>query len=118
MDIAIFAVFCAVALPIIVCAFIVFLFVFSRYKERMALIKQGIVPQSQPKPAPNKYIALRNGFICIGIALGITIGIVIDDMVDVTENISILIITASALFCLGASYLAFYLIIRNKDLDE
>lgn len=118
MDIAVFAVFCAIGLPILVCAFILLSFIFTRYKERITLIKQGIVPHSIPRPAPNKYIALRNGFICIGIALGLIIGLLIENSIDVDDNTSSLIIISSTLFFLGFSYLIFFFIVKNKDLDE
>lgn len=114
----IFTIFCAVALPVIVCAYVLVMLIKSRAKERLELIKQGIVPQSQAKPTPNKYVSLRNGFLCMGIALGIIVGIIIDSSFVLEHNKSFLIITASILFFLGLSYFIFYLIIRNKDIEE
>ena len=114
----IFAIFAAVALPIIATAYIIVLLLRSRYKERMELIKQGIVPQSQPKPVPNKYISLRNGFLCIGLALGIIIGIVVTEMTSLEVYTNILIILSSVLLFLGIAYVLFFLITKNKDLED
>ena len=114
----IFAIFSAVALPIIACAYVLILLIRSRAKERLELIKQGIVPQSQPKPMPNKYVSLRNGFLCMGIALGVIVGIIIDSSFVLEDSRSFLIITASTLFFLGLSYFIFYFVIRNKDIEE
>lgn len=90
----------------------------TRNRERLELIKQGIAPRSQPQAAPNKYVSLRNGFICMGLALGIIIGILIDRVFVLDDSSSFMLIAASTLFFLGLSYFIFYLIVRNKDLEE
>ncbi|WP_317167533.1 DUF6249 domain-containing protein [Dysgonomonas sp. ZJ279] len=91
----------------------------ARYRERMELIKQGIVPQNAPKPTPNKYRALRNGFLCIGVALGLIIGFVVTQCATYTEEAEALIIGSSVLFFLGIAYVLFYFATKNnKEIDS
>lgn len=91
----------------------------SRHKERMELIRQGIVPPSDNvKPTPNRYRSLRNGFLCIGIALGIIAGYVISYQFDMDEDEGLFIFGATILFFLGLAYILFYLVTNKKDEDE
>lgn len=116
--IPIIAIISAVALPIIACGYILFLLIKSRNKERMELIKQGIIPSSQPKAIPNKYTSLRNGFICVGLSLGIILGLVFQKTLNLDTTTSILTITSSVLLFLGIAYLAFYFTTKSKNFEE
>ena len=46
-----------------------------RNKENMALISQGIIPETtvKPKATPNRFVSLRNGIVLVGIAVGILV---------------------------------------------
>lgn len=114
----ILGVICAVGLPIAVSAYIILILIRSRAKERMELIKQGIVPQSQPKPIPNKYISLRNGFLCIGIALGLIVGIIVEEILLLEAPLNILVVLSAVLLFLGIAYVLFYLITKDKNLED
>ena len=110
----IIAILSAVALPIGLGMYIAIKSIISRHKERMELIRQGIVPQDQAKPTPNRYRSLRNGFLCIGIALGIIIGFIATDLLHIGENNDFMIIGASVLLFLGLAYVLFYTMTKDK----
>lgn len=105
-------------MPIIIGGSILYYLLKSRNKERMELIKQGIIPSQQMKAAPNKLIALRNGCLTIGLALGIIVGMIVDYNIDYSDMGSFLIMLASSILFLGVGYIAFYLLVRNRDTDE
>lgn len=91
----------------------------TKHKENMELIRQGIIPPSKNKSAPNLYRSLRNGFLCIGIGLGIIVDIIVNFVYDVSTIDSLLILGGSVLLLLGIAYVAFYLAVRKKqDLDN
>ena len=116
--VALFGVVFAVGLPIALGGYILLRLIHGRNKERMELIKQGIVPHSQPKPIPNKYISLRNGFLCIGVALGLILGIVVTETTAMDAPLNMLIILSSVLMFLGIAYVSFFMITKDKDLEE
>lgn len=105
-------------LPVIVFGSVLFYLLKARNKERMELIKQGIIPSQQMKATPNKLIALRNGCLTIGLALGIVIGMIVDYNVEYSDMGSFLIMLSSSILFLGLGYIAFYLLVRNRDTDE
>ncbi len=91
----------------------------TKHRENMELIRQGIIPPSKSKPTPNKYRSLRNGFLCIGIALGIIIDIILKRQCNISGNDNFLVLGGLILLFLGIAYVAFYFIVRRKtDLDN
>lgn len=114
----ILGIICCIGLPISLGMYMAIRAVNTKHIERMELIKQGIVPAEQPKLAPNKYRSLRNGFLCIGIALGLIIGYLITANTNSSDDAGVLIIGSSVLFFLGLAYVLFFFITRNsKNLD-
>ena len=114
------AILSAVALPIGFGMYLGLRGLNTRHKERMELIRQGIVPPNEKmKPTPNRYRSLRNGFICIGIALGLLLGVYLQNTYEFEEGGDFFALGASVLFFLGLAYILFYVITRNKnDLDN
>lgn len=104
--------------PFIVGGSILFYLLKARNKERMELIRQGIIPSQQMKATPNKLIALRNGCLAIGLAIGIIVGMIVDYNVEYSDMGSFLIMLSSSILFLGLGYIAFYLLVRNRDTDE
>ena len=72
--IAVVSIVCIIVLPILAVAFVLVKLITSNNKERLELARHGIIPPVQSKPSPNKYISLRNGIMCIGIAIGLVLG--------------------------------------------
>lgn len=108
----------AVGLPIGLGGYILIKLIHGRSKERMELIKQGIVPESYPKSVPNKYISLRNGFLCIGVALGSIIGIVVTESMCMDSPLNVFVIGSGVLLFLGIAYVLFFLITKDKNLED
>lgn len=117
--IPIIAIICIFGLPVIVIGYVITRAINSNNKERMELARHGIVPPERAKPAPNKYRSLRNGYLCIGLALGLIAGIITIVNVVLDPEIRFLIVLSSAILFLGIAYVLFYLTVKNKtDLDN
>lgn len=112
--IPIIAILSVVALPIGFGMYLALVGIRSRNKENMELIKQGIVPPPQSKPTPNRYRSLRNGFLCVGIALGLIIGNIAETYLALQERYTM---AACVLLFLGLAYILFYFVTKDKDLE-
>lgn len=114
----IIAILSAVALPIGFGLYLALVGVRTKHKENIELIKQGIVPADKVKPTPNRYRSLRNGFLCIGIAIGLILGIVLQNVLSLPEDDGFFILGACVLLFLGLAYVLFYLVTKDKNFDE
>ena len=112
------AIICIFGLPVILGAYVLVKLITSNNKERLELARHGIVMPVRPKPSPNKYRSLRNGILCIGIAIGLIVGMIAAATNLYDYHIEFLIICSSTILCLGLSYIAFYLIVKNKNLEN
>jgi len=125
--IPILGIICIFGLPILTVAFVLVKLITSNNKERLELARHGIIPPVQSKPSPNKYRSLRSGILCIGLALGVILGLIImpyykssedySNYIVFVDHVKFLILCSSTIFSLGLSYLVFYFIVRNKNLD-
>ncbi|MDR2916393.1 MAG: hypothetical protein LBV74_16460 [Tannerella sp.] len=116
--IPIVAIVCAVGLPIILGAYVLVKLISSNNKERLELARHGIVPPVRSKPSPNKYRSLRNGVLCIGIAIGLIVGIMFTSCKAYEYYVEFLVICSSTILCLGLSYIVFYLLVKNKNMEN
>lgn len=117
--IPIIAILSAVALPIVLGVYLCIKVLAARHKERMELIKQGIMPAEQSKPTPNKYRSLRNGILCIGIALGLIISLIICQAMELSEDAGFLVVASGILLFLGIAYVVFYMLVnKDKEIDD
>jgi len=112
--IPIIAILCAVGLPIVIGGMVLLKLLSSDKKVRMELARQGIIPPPEGKTPPSKYTSLRNGFLCIGIAIGLILGVIVAPDIAPTLDFQYLVITSSVILFLGLGYVAFYLIVNNK----
>ncbi|MDR3056827.1 MAG: DUF6249 domain-containing protein [Dysgonomonas sp.] len=112
--IPIIAILCAVGLPVVFGGLVLLKLMSSDKKVRMELAKQGIIPPPEGKTPPSKYTSLRNGFLCIGIAIGLVLGVIVAPDVAVTLDFQYLIIGSSVLLFLGLAYVVFYLVVKDK----
>lgn len=79
MLIALTAIICAVGLPVLLLIVLVVRTTRTKHEERMAMIEKGIVLE-EPEKKTNKFNALRNGLLMIGLALGAMSGVYLDAM--------------------------------------
>lgn len=112
--IPIVAILSSVALPIGFGMFLGLKSIASKHKERMELIKQGIIPPDQTKPTPNKYRSLRNGILCVGIALGLIISLIISRAMGLGEDEAFWVVASGILLFLGIAYVTFYAMVKDK----
>lgn len=112
--IPIVAIICVFAVPVVVIGYVIIRTTGSSNKERMELARHGIVPPDRKKPAPNKYRSLRNGYLCIGLALGLIAGIITIVNSVFNPDIQFLIVSASTLLFLGIAYVLFYITVKDK----
>ena len=129
------AVICIFGLPVILGAFVLVKLITSNNKERLELARHGIVMPVRAKPSPNKYRSLRNGILCIGTAIGLAVGVYIASyMANVSmegdispmyieksfyfSGMKFFAICASTIFCLGLSYIVFYFIVKDKNMEN
>ncbi len=104
--------------PVIAIAWVLITLINSRNKEKLRMINNGIEPVFQKKPAPNKYTTLRNGCLFIGLAVGLFTGIYVNILCDFDAVTTLLILTADTTLCIGIGYIVFFLLVKNKNLDE
>lgn len=117
--IPIIAIICIFGLPIIVIGYVITRTMSSNSKERIELARHGIIPPERVKPAPNKYRSLRNGYLCIGLAVGLIVGIVTIVNWVFDPEIRFLIVMASTILFLGIAYILFYFAVKDKkELDN
>ncbi|MFR9165506.1 MAG: DUF6249 domain-containing protein [Dysgonomonas sp.] len=105
-------------IPIPTVAGIIFFWLKTRNKERMELIKQGLIPSERAKSSPNKYTSLRNGCLFSGTAIGIIVGLISDYLLNFEKLNSLLIIISSTVLFIGIAYIIFFLLVKDKDLND
>ena len=116
--IPIVAIVCIFGLPVILGAYVLVKVFSSNKNERMELARRGIIPPDRKATPPNKYRSLRNGILCIGIAIGLIVGIIIITNNVFREYIEFSIVISSVIMFLGIAYVLFYLLVRNKNIDN
>jgi hypothetical protein len=116
--IAALSIICIFVVPVLAVAFVLVKWIGSNKKERMELARHGIVPPVQAMPSPNKYRSLRNGVLCIGVATGMIAGLLIISRRTYGYQGDFLIVCSSTILCLGLSYIVFYLLVKDKKIEN
>lgn len=116
--IPIIAILAAVALPVACGTAILLNLLRNRHTERIELIKQGIVPESKTKNSPNRLIALRNGFLCVGVAVGAIVGLAFNYSVSIQKGDFFLVLVTSIVLFLGIAYIVYYYVSKDKFDEE
>ncbi len=110
MWIAVLAIVCAVALPIITGLVIGVQAIRSRHEERMEMLKNGVILE-EPEKKPNRYPALRNGLFMIGLALGVVVGALMGPILIIEDWFDLTIPTMAVLFG-GIAYVIYFFLAR------
>ena len=106
--IPIVAIVCAVGLPILLLIVLVVRTTRTKHEERMAMIEKGMILE-EPERKANKYNALRNGLLMIGLSLGAICGIALDEtMSSDWQGFTVVIFTVLGG---GVAYLAYFFIV-------
>lgn len=72
--VSLISVVCVIGLPLILAILVMTKNASARHAERMAMIEKGMVWE-EPQKWTNKYNALRNGLLMIGLSFGALIGL-------------------------------------------
>ncbi len=103
-------------IPVIVGSILGFQYIKGRNAERLAMITQGIIPQEYPKPLRkvNRYAALRNGLVLVGIGSGIFLG-VFSAQGMVPRIWEEMFIASLAVILGGVGFVTYFFLARNME---
>ncbi|MPN22335.1 hypothetical protein SDC9_169718 [bioreactor metagenome] len=92
----------------------------AEHKERMDLIRQGIIPpeRMKKKANPNRLVSLRNGIVLIALGIGIIVGFLCSEYLTIGQDNEFWIIGASVVFFLGLGFLAYFLVTQKMPLAQ
>lgn len=113
--IPILGILCAVGLPMVFLILVGTRMIKSRHEERMEMIRQGIILE-EPEKKVNRYVALRNGLLLVGIALGLFVGLLVSEGRDPFSRYFILW-TMPVLFA-GFAFLVYFFIAQKMQKAE
>jgi divalent metal cation (Fe/Co/Zn/Cd) transporter len=89
---------------------IIYVFLMTRYKERMSMLEKGVDPTLFASKSNSKSHTLKLGLLCVGIALGILLGNLLYKNHWLDESIAYLSMT---FLCGGMSLIINYIIDRK-----
>lgn len=117
--IALVSILVVIGMPVVLGFILVNQYFKGRNAERLALISQGIVPESieRPEKKANRYPALRNGLFMIGISLGIVVGVILGPIMVVNHWMDLTIFTMAILFG-GISFVIYFFLSRKLETQE
>lgn len=109
-------VLCLLGLPIVAIVVLISRATSSTSKERMEMIKRGMIPPEKVEHKPNRLKSLRTGLGAIGLGVGAIASIFVLEYMLITSNpMYILLIVLGTIFiCYGIAYAIYYLISKNQ----
>ena len=96
-------------------AVVLYAFIQSRHRERMAMIEKGFdasLLQSDVRNRTGKFGALKIGIAAIGVGLGLLVGGVLDRLTNLEEPVAYF---SMIMLFGGVGLIIYYLLVRNKD---
>lgn len=116
--IPIVAIICSIGMPVLLLMILVIRTTRTKHEERMAMIEKGMILE-EPEKKANKYGALRNGLLMIGLALGALVGVYLEGTMPFGWNgFSVVIYT---ILGGGVAFLAYFFIalkMMEKEKDQ
>ncbi len=102
--------------PVVLGSILGFVHIRGRNAERLAMIERGIIPQEIEKPEKksNRYPALRNGLVMIGLAVGFLVGMLIDPLLDSYWASGLTLIVMAILFG-GVGFIVYFFLSRKME---
>lgn len=116
--VSIITILSAVALPVALGMYLAIRSTSQKHRERMEMIKQGLMPPSDEKEPPNRLKTLRNAVLLIGIGLGLVVGLWIANTMGLDEDASFWAVGPSIVFFLGISYLIYFFLSKKYYENE
>ena len=115
--IPIVAIICTIGLPILVISIIVYKNVQTKHQEKLAMIEKGMILQ-EPEKRTNKYTALRNGLLLVGLAVGAMIGLGISETWLRDSFAGDFMIAIMTILFGGIAFLAYFFMIRSMQKQD
>ena len=115
--IPIVAIICTIGLPIWVISIIVYKSVQTKHQEKLAMIEKGMILQ-EPEKRTNKYTALRNGLLLVGLAVGAMIGLGISETWLRDSFAGDFMIAIMTILFGGIAFLAYFFMIRSMQKQD
>ena len=115
--IPIIAIVCAVGLPVMLGTVACYMAIKSRHEERMFMIDKGFILE-EPEKKANRYPALRNGMVMIGLAFGLIIGIFMYPVMPAVDDWLNLAIPTMAILFAGIAFVVYFFVSRNIQQKE
>ncbi|HNU36903.1 MAG TPA: hypothetical protein PKJ87_00965 [Macellibacteroides fermentans] len=115
--IPIVAIICTIGLPILIISIIVYKSVQTKHQEKLAMIEKGMILQ-EPEKRTNKYTALRNGLLLVGLAVGAMIGLGISETWLRDSFAGDFMIAIMTILFGGIAFLAYFFMIRSMQKQD
>ena len=115
--IPIVAIICTIGLPILVISIIVYKSVQTKHQEKLAMIEKGMILQ-EPEKRTNKYTALRNGLLLVGLAVGAMVGLGISETWLRDSFAGDFMIAIMTILFGGIAFLAYFFMIRGMQKQD
>jgi len=115
--IPIVAIICTIGLPVLVISIIVYKNVQTKHQEKLAMIEKGMILQ-EPEKRTNKYTALRNGLLLVGLAVGAMIGLGISETWLRDSFAGDFMIAVMTILFGGIAFLAYFFMIRSMQKQD
>ena len=115
--IPIVAIICTIGLPILVISIIVYKSVQTKHQEKLAMIEKGMILQ-EPEKRTNKYTALRNGLLLVGLAVGAMIGLGISETWLRDSFAGDFMSAIMTILFGGIAFLAYFFMIRSMQKQD
>ena len=111
------AIICTIGLPILLVSLIVYKSVQTKHQEKLAMIEKGMILQ-EPEKRTNKYTALRNGLLLVGLAVGAMIGLGISETWLRDSFAGDFMIAIMTILFGGIAFLAYFFMIRGMQKQD
>ncbi|OCW92812.1 hypothetical protein A9168_14355 [Macellibacteroides sp. HH-ZS] len=115
--IPILGIICAIGLPVLVTSIIVYKSIQTKHQEKLAMIEKGMILQ-EPEKRTNKYTALRNGLLLVGLAVGAMIGLGISETWLRDSFAGDFMIAIMTILFGGIAFLAYFFMIRSMQKQD
>lgn len=113
----IITIICIFGLPTIAIIVLIVRVTSSTKKERMEMIKRGMIPPEKVKSAPSRLRTLRAGMGAVGVGVGAILSVVLLELVSIKNEDYLLLLALGTIFvCFGISFTIYYVISR-KEID-
>lgn len=113
------AILCIFGLPIVAVIVLIVRLTSKTSKERLEMIKRGMIPPEKVEENPNRLKTLRTGMGAIGCGVGAILGILIVQgcFQEIESYMQLVIILSLIALCYGIAFTIYY-VISGKEMED